>query len=101
MRITPRDINRLHEKIDRSGTTPDACRPWTGSVVRGLGRFRLGRKLVNPQRVVAALVYGRAPRNVGATCGNRLCCRADHIEDARLIRATKSNGGRAPRKGAG
>lgn len=103
--MTGGDWYRFWKKVDRSAG-PSGCWLWTGAKSgQGYGRFKVGKRLWSPHRLVAADHFGPLPTTAayhGAvvmhTCDNPQCCNPAHLK----IGTAKSNArdmfakGRAP-----
>jgi hypothetical protein len=86
LKLSPQNIARLWEKIDRKG--PEECWNWTGGANdKGRGRVKLGGRLYSPYRVVFEIAYGLIPRVpsyhgmvIMHTCDNPACCNPTHLQ---------------------
>jgi len=77
--FTPKIIKRFHSKVAKK--TAQECWTWEGKLgVKGYGIFRVGKKLLRPNRVAYFLATGIDPKDkcVCHTCDSPSCCNSDH-----------------------
>lgn len=73
-------IARFLALVDQRGS--DECWPWTGSSVKGYGRFKVtGYETRHANRVAWAIANGRDPGDllVRHSCDNPPCCNPAHL----------------------
>lgn len=83
--ISEKHVTRLWSRIEKRGA--DECWPWTGAVsVFGHGRFRVGKRLYLPHRLIFSLeceAIQDVPEYHGTvvmhTCDNPACCNPQHL----------------------
>lgn len=90
-RLTAAEHARFEAKLRRKR---NGCRVWTGGVDRRrrCGRLHLNRcgveMHVMPHRIAFVAYHGRQPQGlIRQTCGDSLCCAAEHLVDAVTVRA--------------